>query len=72
MTFETLNSVYRVTVTDAGKFQVTKVRELSESPFNAVGVPRISSSMSLQMGSRAQFDTWSTSKVTSIYEDEKE
>lgn len=68
MTFETLNSVYSVAVTDDGKFQVTKIREISESPFNAVGAPRISAGMFLQIGSRAQFDTWSTSRVTSIYE----
>ena len=70
MRFETLNSMYQVDVTDGGKFKVTKIEELRESTFNAVGVPRISESMRLQVGARAFFDTWSTSRVVRIVADE--
>lgn len=68
MIFETLNSVYRVDVTDGGKFRVTKTAELRESAFNAVGVPRISTRMGLAVGERAVFDDWSTSRVVRIHQ----
>lgn len=66
MVFETLNSVYKVDVTEEGKFQVTKIEELAESRFNVVGVPRVSSCMSLAVGDVAWFDTWHTSTITKI------
>ncbi len=66
MIFETLNSVYRVDVREDGQFDVTKIEELKDSSFNAVGVPRVSPFMSIQVGQRAIFDGWSTSRVTKI------
>ena len=70
MRFETLNSMYQVDVTDGGGFKVTKIESLKDSPFNAVGVPRISASMRIEVGARAFFDTWSTSRVVRIVSDD--
>ena len=67
VTFETLNSVYQVVPLEDGTFKVTKTKELRESGFNAVGVPRISKSMAVKLGERAWFDDWSTSRVTKIH-----
>lgn len=67
MKFETLNSVYQVTLLDDGMFRIVKTMELRESPYNPVGVPRVSLSICLQLGERARFDGWSTSPVTKIY-----
>ena len=66
MIFETLNSVYRVDVRDDGQFSVTKIEELHDSSYNAVGVPRVSPVMSIEVGRGARFDTWTTSRVTKI------
>jgi len=68
MTFETLNSVYQVTVQKDGKFSVVKVKELAESGFNAVGVPRVSSFINIGIGTPAHFEGWRTSRVTNILE----
>lgn len=68
MTFETLNSVYEVEPLDDGRFKVTKVKELRESPYNAVGVPRFSSFARIKVGERAWFEGWSTSRVINATE----
>ena len=69
MTFETLNSVYRVQ--GAGDhFLVTKIREKSESSFNAVGQSRLSKAFTIAVGYPACFDGWQTSRVTKLLEDE--
>ena len=66
MIFETLNSVYKVDVIDNGLFSVTKIEELAESSYNAIGIPRVSPVMSIEVGRGAKFDTWTTSRVTKI------
>ena len=65
MTFETKNSVYSVTV-EHGMFAVRKIAEINESNFNALGMPRYSSYMKIEVGKMADFGDWHTSVVTRL------